>query len=309
MSIATRALSVGSVLLLSLPMNAMGQKPVAAIVEKISGTVMLKQNGKQITLNPKTDIARRLFAGDSLHCEQGAKLTLRVGGRFTELDDKSGWFTIPSMISTHEDPRLRAIEAYGRIGGRSRGPLPLSILYSPMNQSATTPDSFTIRWTPLKSGCVASFVLEEPSGSRLWDQTNVDGTLGVLSSDSARQALLNYRSKSSATLLRLKLVDSCGDSDEATFDLLSVADEQALKTELAQWDSDADKLLTHLGRASAFSDRRMFFQAAEEYEAALALAPDSHDLIDSTIGAERKAGNLRRAMELEKRLAAESNAP
>jgi len=301
MSVATRILFVGLLFFPGVQVKVVGQRPVAAIVEKVSGTVLLKQSGKQFTLNPRTDIARRLFAGDSVHCQARANLSLLVGGRATELDDKSGWFVIPNTSSAQADSRQRAIDAYGRIGGRKRGPAPLSSLYSPADDTAITPDLFVIRWTLVKGGCVASFALEEPNGNRLWMQTNVDATLGVLKSDSARQALINFRSKSRATLLLLKLVNSCGESAVISFDLLSVAEEQSLKAELNQWDSEADKLLTHLGRASAFSDRRMFFQAAEEYEAALATAPDSHDLIDSAIGAERKAGNLTRAKELEER--------
>jgi hypothetical protein len=303
---ATR-LIVGLVLLFSLHPATNGQQTrVAAIVEKVSGTVSLKQNGKQSTLNAKTDIARRLFAGDRVHCEAGAKLSLRIGGRSTELDANSGWFEIPKVAPGAPDPRQRAIDAYGRIGGRNRGVVSHSIVYSPTDGGSTTPELFVIRWTPLKSKCVVSFEVQDLNGKKLWRQTKVGGALGVLNSKSARQALVSYRSRSREAELKLRYTDSCGEPDESTFQLLSVANEQKLKTELAQWDNEPNQLIAHLGRASVFIERKIFSQAAEEYEAALALAPESVDLIESTSGAERQTGNTPRAKELEKRLPEEN---
>ncbi len=46
----------------------------------------------------------------------------------------------------------------------------------------------------------------------------------------------------------------------------------------------------------------MFPQAAEEYEAALALTPESRDLLSRASDAQRLTGNLKRAAELAERL-------
>lgn len=280
---------------------ATGQSHVGAIVEKFDGKVLLKQNGKQLELNSKTDVARRLYAGDSVHCELNARLTLRIGGRTTELDDKSGWFVIPRS-TTQADPRQQAIDEYGRIGGRSRGPISNSILNSPADDSMATPDFFFISWAPVERRCRISFTLEGPGGKRLWTDSGIEGAAGVLESDAAREALVNYRREFGGGEFRLKLIDSCGHSDQSNFGMLSTVQEQKLKTALALWDQEENELFARLGRASVFIQARMPPQAAKEYEAALALAPDSLDLIESTGGAERLTGNVRRARELEKRL-------
>ena len=299
---------IGVVLILSFRSELIAQQGVSAIVEKISGTVLLKQNGKQITLNAKTDIARRLFAGDSVHCESGAKLSLRVGGRATELDDKSGWFVIPQPTS-QTDPRQRAIDAYGRIGGRSRGgPIPTSLVYSPADMSDVVPEFFVIRWTSFKSPCLQSLMIVDDRGKKLWEQARVNSAIGRLNSGSARQALVNYQAKSETRKLTLKFASACGTPDESTFYLLSLENEQKLKNELARWDKESDHLFAHLGRASVFGEARMSTLAADEYEAALALAPQSRDLIDSTAKAEGEAGNVQRMKQLEKRLTVETDA-
>ena len=289
------------VLLGLIPCQALAQQP-GAIVERISSTVLLRQKGKQISLNPKSDIARVLYIGDSVHCEKGARLSLSIGGRTTELDENSGWFTIARRVSSQSDPHEKALAAYGRTGGRDRGFVSNSTVYSPADESAVMPELFVIRWTPLKRRCVASFVIQTPDGQELWRQDKVNGAPGSLESGIARQALMTYRTKVDEGTLLLRLKDSCGNEDHLTFTLVSVADEKSLKEELAFWDHEPEKLIAHIGRASVFSRYRMFPQAAEEYEAALAAAPKSHDLLLRTISAHRRTGNRARAERLERRL-------
>ena len=285
-----------------MPCQALTQQRAGAIVERISGAVLLKQNGKQIRLNAKADVARVLYVGDGVYCEKGARLSLRIGSKTTELDERSGWFTIPPRVSSQSDPHQKAIDEYGRIGGRDKGFISNSTVYSPSDKSVVMPELFVIRWTPLKRRCVASFVIQKPDGQELWRQDKVNGASGSLISAAARQALMNYRAKVGAATLLLKLKDSCGNDDQETFRLLSAASEESLKGELAFWDHEPDKLIAHLGRASVFGRYSIFPQAAEEYEAALAAAPKSHDLLLRTISAHRRTGNRARANQLEKRL-------
>lgn len=291
------------VLVLDLSIKVSAQHTrVAAIIERINGTVILKQNGKQVTLNSKTDIARKLLAGDSVHCEKGATLTLRLASRVTELDENSGWFVIPQASTAQTDTRQKALDAYGRPGGRSRGPLFNPRVYSPAEDGFAAADLFALRWTPLKSGCSISFTIEDASHKELWRQANVDGAAEKLDPPDARAALKQFQDKSEVRKLILNISSTCEEADSTTFYLLSAGSEQRLKDELAVWDLESDQLFAHLGRASVFFDAKMFAQVAGEYEAALALAPNSVALISNTAGAERQAGNIRRAKEVESRL-------
>jgi hypothetical protein len=67
--------------------------------------------------------------------------------------------------------------------------------------------------------------------------------------------------------------------------------------------------MRHLGRASIFSRYRVFPQAAEEYEAALNVAPNSQHLLERASLAHRLTGNSNREEELNRRLPVATNVP
>jgi hypothetical protein len=278
------------------------QRPVGAVVQHFSGSVILKEKGKHVRLKEKVDDARRLYIGDSVYCEKGAKLTLWVGSKppmELELDEYSGWYVIRRSGSPEVQ---KALNAYGSIGGRDRAGFAIPILYSPANESSVVPGRFVLRWAQLAQSCVVSFVIQESGGRELWRQEGIDGASGLLTPDTARQALAGYREKKPSAVLQLKLTDTCGDEDQVTFTLVSAASEKSLDAELMAWAGSTDDLITHLSRASVFVDYEMFPEAADEYEAALRLAPDSHDLLKRTIDAERRIGNRARAKALEAHL-------
>jgi CHASE2 domain-containing sensor protein len=290
--------------------GVIAQDHPAGIIESISGTVFLKQNGKQLRLNSKTDIARRLYPGDSIRCTKGAKATVMIGGKKTDLDEKLNWFVIPNTISSRSDSAQRAIneygraiDRYGRIGGRNRRSEHKTILFSPPDESVVAPESFIIRWVPARKNCLATIEIQHLGSEVLWQEKNVDSASGELNSQLARQALESYRSRTDADTLRLKLNDSCGNSDQSDFTVLSVAEENSLKQDLKFWDRDSESLMNHLGRAAVFNQYRMFFHVAEEYEQALVMAPRSRDLLLRTIEAQRLIGNLVRVKELQRRQA------
>jgi hypothetical protein len=278
------------------------QRPAGAVIKHLSGSVILKENGKQVRLKEKVDDARRLFVGDRVYCEKGAKLTLWVGGKppmELELDEYSGWYVIRRPGSPEVQ---KALNAYGSIGGRDRAGFTIPILYSPANESSVVPGRFMLRWAPLGQSCVVSFVIQESGGREVWRQEGIDGASGLLSPDTARQALAGYREEKPSAVLQLKLTDTCGDEDQVTFTLVSAASEKSLDAELMAWPANTNDLITHLGRASVFVDYEMFPEAADEYEAALRLAPNSHDLLKRTIDAERRIGNRARAKALQAHL-------
>jgi CHASE2 domain-containing sensor protein len=290
--------------LLSCCPGVSAQDHPAGIIESISGTVFLKQNGKQTRLNSKTDIARRVYPGDSIRCAKGAKATVRISGKKTDIDDKLSWFVIPNTISSRRDSAQRAIDEYGRIGGRNRRITHRAILFSPADESVVAPQSFVIRWAPARKNCLATVEIQQLGSEVLWQQKNIDSAAGELNSQSAREVLESYRSRADADTLRLKLNDSCGNSDQSDFTVLSVAEENSLKRDLKFWDSDGESLMNHIGRAAVFNQYRMFSHVAEEYEQALVIAPRSRDLLLRTIEAQRLIGNLVRVKELQRRQAA-----
>jgi len=291
-------------LLMLGPLSAdrlMAQQRASAIVLKISGAVILKRGGNQIKLNSNSDLGRRLFGGDKINCQKGAKLSLRLGSRDTELDENSGWFELPRLAARDAGAAQRAIEEYGRIGGRDKGAKSESVLYQPADEDFVVPEMFAIGWNPLRKNCAVKFEIQKPDGGLLWQQEKIAGSAGTLNAESARSLLETYRNATGG-VLRLRLSGSCV-HDQSSFSLLSVRDENALKSELQPWDNDPSKLMSHLGRAAVFARYQMLAEVANEYEGALTLAPRSRDLLLRTIEAHNRTGNLARVRALKKRLA------
>jgi hypothetical protein len=305
-------IGAAAVVMLVLPAIATAQQQGSAgLVEKVLGTAFLRHDAgaKQIKLDAKSDVGRRLFPGEAVRCVRGGTLRLQLGGKVKEIIGPSSWFTIPSSGSSESDAVQRALDEYGRLGGRERGDRRPPLLFSPSDQSVALPKDFVIRWIPPKEKCAASLRIEETGGKAVWEQQNVDGAKGSLDSSSAKEALARYRGEAGLGPLFLKFADDCGDKDDLTFTLLSDEDERSLKQQLGQWDKEPGSLMPHLGRAWVFVHYGMFPEAAEEYEGALAIAPLSRELLIRTILAHRRTSNSAREQELTKRLPAGTAIP
>jgi hypothetical protein len=171
------------------------------------------------------------------------------------------------------------------------------------------PEQFIIRWNQGPAIRTIALIIQEPGGREIWRQDVVDGARGSLASEASRQALTKYRAENGEGPLLLRLVDSDGNNTQVTFSLLSVSREQSLRQDLALWDRETARLMSHLGRASVFAGASMFAPAAEEYDSALVAAPESRDLLVRTILAYRRTGNVGRVEELTKRLPAGTTVP
>ena len=84
-----------------LPRILFSQERPVALVETISGEVFLRStiNAKVVTLDPRLDLARRLYPGQQLRCNQGGRIRMRVHGRAKEIHGPSDWSTIPAAAS------------------------------------------------------------------------------------------------------------------------------------------------------------------------------------------------------------------
>jgi predicted Zn-dependent protease len=98
-----------------------------------------------------------------------------------------------------------------------------------------------------------------------------------------------------------------GDWEEVHFSLLTAKQEQELNAQLDFWEKHTDGVALRFGRAYSFSRQKLFAEAAEEYEFALDFAPDSRYLLQDVIQADRLAGRLSRAKELQSRLESQLN--
>lgn len=280
---------------------AAAQERDAGIVERIVGRASWRKNDgvRPTALRPGTDSARRLHVGESVKAGPGGTLALILCDGRRELHERDGWLKIQETSACQGGD---ALAEYGGIGGRDRGgeePL----IYSPANNEVIRPESFTLRWKP--SPELSSFtakIIKFDDDSVVWGQRVVNGATGVLQSAEVRQALALARSNSDAVRLVLMVRGARSLDTRVTFALLGVGEERELNRQLARWDADPSPLMRRLGRAAAFISRSMFADGAAEYEAALARAPRSHDLLVRTIQAQCDAANEPRVKELMKHL-------
>ena len=269
---------------------------IAGIVIDLDGPVFLKRDKKEIKLHPDYDRARLLFVGEEIRCGRGGVVHLRLCNRGKEeIRGPTGWRTISA---SEECPNQDELTEYGRRGGRDKGTV--SPIFSPANGSVVKPDDLVFRWVPSPALRAFSLEITRAGEGVIWHQEVADGPAGSLTSDSARQVLLEHRDKEGP--LVLKLSDQSDKENELVFSLLSVKEERSLEQELASWDKKKDGLMRHLGRARVFARHLMLTEVAEEYEAALAEAPESRDLLRRTIEAHQRTGNAVRVRELKKRL-------
>jgi hypothetical protein len=291
--------SASAILILISFGQVFSQSRVAGIVQEIQGATYWKKDNRanEVRLDPRHDLARILHVGEQVRSDRDGYLRLLLCGGEKTLRGRSAWFPISA---TQECPNRKALEEYGRLGGRDRGSP--SQVFSPADHSATTPRLFVMRWIPAMAKCTVSLAIKDIEGKSIWEEEEIDGNLGAWNSSKAKEVLTRYRANGEESPLLLRLTDSCANQIDITFSLLSTQSEATLQAELAQWDKNPSTLMLHLGRASVFESYRIFSEAAEEYEAALKVAPESRDLLIRTILAQRSTGNFNREEQLRKRL-------
>jgi hypothetical protein len=276
--------------------------PVGVVLEiKSPAYLKLAASSAPVQLDAKRDIMRKLFVDQSLQAGPGGRLKLGLSTGFQEIGPSETWFVVQQTAGlTPEQMKVaQALRKYGSPGGtRGMG----SSLFSPAEGSAVRAKRMIIRWNPpVKKGQI-EFRLEAESGQKLWSQKSVDAAAEKLDSNAAHKALADYLTNGGQENLVLIMIDPEANESRVAFSLLSKSSEQELEKELAKWEEIADPLLRSIGRAYEFGRRRLLVEAAEEYETALALAPESQDLIVSTIEAHRRTGNYARVAELRKML-------
>ncbi len=254
-----------------------------------------------LALDPARDVMRKLYAGQRVRVGASGRLRVALSTGVREIPASEDWVRLEAQIGlTAEQTRVaEALRRYGAPGGtRGIG----SSIFSPADGSVMRASTVVMRWMPPASAGKVALRLETEYGRKLWSEDSADERAGVLDSQSARRALVDYQESGGQQSLVLVMSAADGSATRVTFSLLPKASAQELDKALVGWDSAGDPLLRTIGRADEFERRQLLVDAAEEYERALALAPDSQDLVASVIEAHKRTGNVARIAELRKRL-------
>ena len=270
-----------------------------------------KTGDPEIQLDDSQDIGRILYPGQVLRCGHNGSLRLQLNGVIKDLIESDGYFMIPTNLKKEqvtilsEKQRIikEALLDYGRVGGTRGFSKSASIFIYPVHGCAVRPSQFVVQWLlPALTGTV-SIKIQKESGIELWRQEKIDVSGGRLDSNEAQKKIIDYQATGEQQSMILSVTDREGNEIRTNFSPLSIQAEKELKRELSLWEEESSLLLRYIGRAYTFNHYRMFFESAQEYDAALGIAPKSYDLLKAAINAHNRIGNFVHEEELKKRLA------
>ena len=292
--------------LAALPLHAQA----AGVVLELHGKCFVRRASNP-SAKPEVIRARgeTIFVEDLVRCGPGGGLTLRLGssdpeaGLTKSLGPSTEEYAVPLVPSQPPDPEQKliskAIRDYGTRGGRERSAG--GVLFSPPADGAVIPEEFKVRWNSWQgSERVTLTVLAEPN-AQSYRTPAIPINAGEFTSEEMRSFVKEH---GTSAPLRIAIYGE-GDNaprDIATFTALSAADEVSLQTELARSEHEPAPLMRHILRAYLFREKKLWLQAAEEYEAAVSEIQDSPDLLERAIRAENETGNLVRQAKFELQL-------
>jgi hypothetical protein len=262
-------------------------------------------------LHAPQDIGLPLFGGDQVKCTGAGYVEILIPEGKKQITKALSPFPITAIevAQKTENCDLQAAEipcALRRLGivGATRGRAANSRILWPADGSAALPETFAIRWTPVRQKITLS-ILTETKDLTLWGPAETDGGAGELKSEAVASVLAEYKKQpgNQGLILTLTIGDS-GDWEETHFTVVKGQQQQQLTAQLDYWNKNSDGLAQHLGRGYSFSRHKLFSEAADEYDAALKSAPGSRYLLEDALQANRLAGRAPRVKELESQMAA-----
>ena len=280
--------------------NAAAQNNVGKIVD-LEGTALLKPvNGNVVTLTKK-NFARSLQPNQKLRLNRNGRMQVLLCNDESPSIPSDRWYTVPTTIICSvpaDSPMQRVMNDMFETGARWRGKY--AFIFFPIESDEITdtirPETAVLRWGP-SDGRVNFSVSVVGVSQAPWEQNDVPGADGSFTSDGLRNFLKDVRAQHPGASLQLKIHTTLNTNNAATFRLLTKEAEEALQKELAGVKYK-NGLLSHLFRAEVYRRHALFLEAAEEYEEALKLSPESIDLLRATATLQEQAGNLKRSDEL-----------
>lgn len=297
------AIMLGGAALSSAP----AERRITAVLENIDEDCQaaLSEPGKHtsIDLDRFRDGYRYLSAGETVRCKGRGSLTvyvpsnpkekreLKVGREgYTAPADRGNVSRAVRERQEHlERQTSAALQAHGSAAGTRAA---VGRVFFPAPDSVVWPEHFVVRWRRFDSPVRISISLHVGDPPQpLWSAGAVDGQAGQLDSAEAREALMKCRAAKSGDRMELHW-QGPGSSDDIPFTLLSEDDEQNLAQELETWAQLTDPVLARVGRAYSFQSRKLYWEAAQEYQQAIKHAPKSCQLLRDARNAADDASDL-----------------
>jgi tetratricopeptide (TPR) repeat protein len=285
--------------------GAAAQNNVGRIID-LKGTALFKQlDGKVETLTEK-DYVRDLQPKQRLRLNKDGQMQIVLCDGTRPPIPTGKWYPVPDNIicsTPQESPVQRIIASHFRTYIRKRNG-DAFILYPIESKELidqVRPETAQFRWASSTTAELSLAVSVVGVADERWERANVSGAAGSFSDGGLKEFLRGVRERHpGATLLLTIRSNSKTENTEntATFQLVPEEKEQVLRQELAALKED-NTLLAHLLRADVYLRYGLYIEAADAYEEALKLSPESVELLKDTASLEERAGNLKRSRELE----------
>lgn len=280
------------------------------IVRSVSGPVILTTAvgaaAKQQVRLTQHSVSRRLFDGDTVQADPQGEVTVVISGRTRTIKLK-GNQTIqlhPDHPVTEAELRLdSAIKNFGAAGASRQAS---GLIWWPADEGSVRAHGLQIRWNPSPISETYNFSLSKIDGDPIWTSGPINSSHGSLTpalNAAIEKLLLTNQSETIPQSYSLTVSSPSLGEVRTTFSVISKSSEARVEEELHQWDStQSDPLLRSLGRAATLKAANLTCELAEEYQAALHLAPQSTALLHAALAADRATGNVARSRELAARL-------
>lgn len=284
--------------------NTAAQNNVGRIIY-LKGTARLKHIDGKVEKLTEKNFARSLQPNQKLRVNRKGQMRVILCDETTPNIQSGKWYPVsPTIIcsSPADSPKRRVIEDYFDIGARNRS-VDSFILFPIESKEVIDiirPETVAFRWVPVEKTIVNLSVSVIGVGNKLWEKKNISGADGSFTDDDLKRFLKDVREKHPDAKLQLQVQttsDTENNTNTTTFQILSEEKEKALQQELANL-KEKNELLLHLFRIEIYLRFKLFIEAADEYEEALKVSPESIELLKATADIEEQAGNLKRGKEL-----------
>lgn len=282
--------------------GAAAQNNVGRIIV-LKGTALLRhEDGRVETLTEK-NYARDLQPKQRLKLGRGGQLQILLCDETRPSIYAGKWYPVPAHIicsTPKESPVQRVIASRFRavIRHRTGEAFILYPLESKELVDNVLPETAQFRWASSTTAKLNLSVSVVGVQYARWETTDISGADGSFSDGGLKEYLRGVREKHPGATLRLTIRSAPNTKNTATFQLVPEEKEQALQQELASLKEE-NKLLSNLFRADIYLRYGLYIEAADAYEEALKLSPESVELLRDTADLQERAGNLNRSRELE----------
>lgn len=285
-----------------LGVSTAAQNNVGRIID-LGGTALLRQEDGRVETLTEKDYVRDLQPKQRLKLDRGGRIQIILCDGTRPSLPAGKWYSVPANIicsAPKESPVQRVIASRFRafIRHRTDDVFILFPLEAEELVDKVRPATAEFRWASSTTANLNLSVGVVGVEHARWERANVSGADGSFSDAGLKEFLRGVREKHPGATLRLTIRSAFNTENTATFQLIPEETERAIQQELAALKEE-NKLLSHLFRADIYLRHGLYAEAADAYEEALKLSPQSIELLRDTAALQERAGNLKRSRELE----------